>query len=205
MHLKRPHESACLDVPDVYNELCVHGFWSDAAQTQNPCLPNSYTHLRHSISHFWPVKFSELILRTCDCVHGLYYRVSDALNVIDCELHPTEFSLIYSGGLVMYSSERSVQFSSKIYCDDRARDLYIFHCFIRHQVIFLCCVIVHMYLCTECVYWYETHSYCYLCIAKFIYSTECKPIYEASSCSWPIEFTYKCMRLSGCNAWKCHK
>lgn len=29
-------------------------------------------------------------------------------------------------------------------------------------------VIVHMYLCTECVYWYETHSYCYLCIAKFI-------------------------------------
>lgn len=46
--------------------------------------------------------------------------------------------------------------------------VYILHCFIMHQVIFLCCVIVHMYLCTECVYWYETHSYCYLCIAKFL-------------------------------------
>lgn len=149
-----------------------------------------HTHTSAS-PQFWPTKFSELIVRTCDCVHGLYFGLWDALNVIDCELHPTEFSLIYSGGLVMYSSERSVQFSSKIYCVDRARNLYIFHCFIRHRVIFLCCAIVHMYLCTECVYWYETHSYCYLCIAKFIYSSiECKPIYEASSCSWPMEFTY---------------
>lgn len=156
MHLKHSHGSACLDAPDVDYELHTHG------------LPNSHTdtHQRHSISHCWPVKFSELILRTCDCVHGLYYRVLDTLNVINCELHPTEFSLIYPGGLDMYSSERSVQFSSKIYCDDRARNLCIFHCFIRHQVIFLCCVIVHMYLCIECVYWYETHSYCYLCIAK---------------------------------------
>lgn len=111
------------------------------------------THLSHSISHCWPGKFSELIWRTCDRFHGLYYRVSDALNVIDCELHHTEFSLIYSGGLVMYSSERSVQFASKSCRDDRARKLYIFHCFfVRHGVIFLCCVIVHMYLCTKCVY-----------------------------------------------------
>lgn len=115
-------------------------------------------------SHFWPVKFRESILTTCDCVHGLFYRVSDALNVIDCELHPTEFTLIYSGRLDMYSSVRSVQFSSKIHCDDRAKDLYIYHCFIWHHVIFLCCVTAHMYLCTECVYWYKMHSYGYLWI-----------------------------------------
>lgn len=82
---------------------------------------------------------------------------------------PLGFSLIYPEGPFMYSSVRSVQLSSKIYCDDCARNLYIFPLSSsRHRVIFLCCVLVHMYLCTECVYWYETHSYCYLCIAKFI-------------------------------------
>lgn len=133
----------------------LHSCWSEPAHTK-ACLPNFFS------SQFWPMKFPKSILTTCDCVHGLFYRVSDALNVINCELHPTEFTLIYSGRLDMYSSVRSVQFSSKVHLDDRARDLYIYHCFIWHHVI--CCVIAHMYLCTECVYWYKIHSYGYLWI-----------------------------------------
>lgn len=35
-------------------------------------------------------------MTTWDCVHGLYYRLWNTLNVIDCELYPTEFSLISS-------------------------------------------------------------------------------------------------------------
>lgn len=181
----------------------LHGCWSEPAHTE-ACLPNSCP---HSIFPFLTREVREIILRTCDCVHFLCYRVSDALNVINCELHPTEFSLIYSGGLIMYSSEISVQFSSKIYCDDRARNLYIFHCFIGHHVIFLSCVIVHMYLCTECVYWYKTHSYCYLWMQS-LYSTECKPIYmkhQVVHDQSSLLMMFKCMRLSGCNAWKCHK
>ena len=161
------HESACLDVQDVYYELHVQYMVVKLHTHKNRACQNSSTHLSHFISHFLSSVslFWEHVTVFMACITGWYL---DALNVIDCELHPTEFSLIYSGGLVMYSGERSVQFSSKIYCDDRIRNLYIFHYFIGHRVIFLCCVIVHMYLCTECVYWYETHSYCYLCIAKFI-------------------------------------
>lgn len=70
--------------------------------------------------------------------------------------------------------------------DDQERNLSIFHSFI---VLFLCCVIVHKYSCTECVYWYK----CTVTVIyglKRLHNSECKPIYEASSGSWSIEFTY---------------
>lgn len=44
----------------------------------------------------------------------------------------------------------------------------VFSLFHKRIKLYFYAVIVHMYLCTECVYWYETHTYCYLCIAKFI-------------------------------------
>lgn len=207
MHLKQSHESACLDVSNVYCELRVHGRWRGAAHTE-PCPPNSFTHLRHAISHILTCEVQWDMLRTCDRVHGLYYRVSDALNVIDCELPPHwvlthlfrrtryvfwwEICAIFQQDLLWWSSKESV---------------YIFHCFIRHQVIFLCCVIVHMYLCTECLYWYETHELLLFMCCKVNIVQNANPymkhqvVHDQSS----LLMMFKCMRLTGCNAWKCHK
>lgn len=47
----------------------------------------------------------------------VHLSVSNALTVIDCELHATEFPLICSARL-RFSNERCVQFSIKIYCDE---------------------------------------------------------------------------------------
>lgn len=87
---------------------------------------------------------------------------------------PSLHSFIREDSLCILASDLC-NFPSKMYCDDRARNLYTFHCFIRHQVIFLCCHCTHVFMYRMCIlmwdaqlllfmyckvyisYWMQTH------------------------------------------------
>lgn len=90
MRLNYLHESACLDVQHVYYELRVLYMAAGLNCTHKSVLAKFMPTLHFP---FLTREVCEVFLTTCDCVHGLYYRLSDAL-IIDCELHPTECSLI---------------------------------------------------------------------------------------------------------------
>lgn len=68
--------------------------------------------------------------------------------------------------------------------------------------ISMLCHSTHVFMYWMCILIWDAQLLLFM-YCKSLYSAEC--IYEASNCSWPIEFTYdvqKCIRLSGCNAWK---
>lgn len=150
------HEAACLSVPDVYYVLHVHGCWSDGSHTKLIRTHTSVT-LFPIVDPWSSVRWSwGHVTVFVACVAG-FPSLCYGLWITP---HWAHTDLVIRNDIV--------QFSSKIYCDDWARNLYTFHFFIGHWFIFLYCVVVHVYLFTECIYWYEMHSYCYLCIAKFI-------------------------------------
>lgn len=100
------------------------------------CMALTCTHesmFAKFISHFWRVKFVRFLDNMWPC------------SWLPTELHPTVLTHLFRRTCHVFC-ERSVLQQD----DDQERNLSIFHSFI---VIFLCCVIVHKYSCTECVYW----------------------------------------------------
>ncbi len=156
---------ACLDVQDVYHEqTCkIHGCWSDATHTKNHACQNR-THTPQAL-HFpfltrevqWALSWEHVTVFMA-CITGSWMHWM----LLTVKYTPlSSHSFIQEDSLCILV-RHLCNFPARFTVMMKQGNLYIFHCCIRHQVIFLLCVIVHMYLCTECVY--ETHSYCYLCM-----------------------------------------
>lgn len=161
---------------DVYRELHVQAA-GVTLHTLKPRLPNHNTHLRHAIPPFLTCEVHWAHLESAWLCSWLVLTGSrNALNVIDCELHPTESSLIYSGGLVMYPSERSVQFSQQdVLWWSSKESVYfpLFHtasshismlCHCTHVFMYRMCILMwdaqlllFMYCKVYILYWMQTH------------------------------------------------
>lgn len=90
---------------------------------------------------------------------------------------------------VMYSSERSVQFARRFRCEDRTRNLYIFHGFIRQSYISILCHCIVIYVLNVYIDRRRTVIVIYV-LQKFIYITECRTICEASCCPQAMKLSY---------------
>lgn len=204
MYLKHSHEFACLDVPDVYYELHIHDFWREAAHA-NPCSLNSYTHVSHSISHFWPVKFTELILRTCDCVHGLYYRCTECYRlwitthwVLPHLFRRTCYVFLWEICAIFKTERFAVMIEQRICIYSIVSEgikLYFYD-----VSLYTCIYVLNVYIDMR-----QTVIVIYVRKVYIVLNANRYMKHRVVHDQLTLLMMFMCMRLSGCNAWNCHK